>query len=248
MPSPSFQDTYRLLSPGNMLTMSANCPRFSPCVADEAFLALKKYAKSDKQVVLDPFCGCGITLCTIATLYRESVTNLLACDIVEKRVETALSNLRLCSVEGLNQFTEEIDIATKIPNKTISRRLEIVPFFKQFLSHYGCHQPLPVQGFHADMLRQGCLDDINYESVDMVLTDPPYGITSNWNGAEAKDRPNESLRIALRNIRPKLKDSAIAGLVYNRGYDAELAGCQEYEYLGSVDIRNRVLYILKSCA
>lgn len=247
---------YSLLSPGYILEMSPKAPRFSPHAADQAFTFLiPNLASHTENVIYDPFCGNGIMLCVVSTLYRQKIGKIVLSDIREKRVRTAKKNIQICSVNDFHRYIGELE-AMRASHRLAKREnniLRVSKSFMDFLSENQCIDPVQCLDFTADMLADTPFDILRDDTVDIVLTDPPYEKICKWENARLEGlNPSESIKKTLFKIRRKLKDNAVIVLVYDSSEDYEeiLSSIFGYQYLGFKTINgtktNRIAYKLKA--
>jgi tRNA G10 N-methylase Trm11 len=200
-------------------------PVLYPRIADEAFLRAVKYNATPEQYNLyDPFCGIGGALTSPAVLHRQRIAGVFGSDTDTQSLAIAGGNLNLCSVSGLDAAHGTLDAAK-------------VNVFQGMLAHYGCQTPLPARLFVHSMPSPVPADAIAPETIDMVITDPPYGHMTAFQGAEDQPPVPEHLLFeryvdSLRALRPLLRDKATVTMICDKRQElAELLGAiPEYDY------------------
>ena len=204
MPYKFVQQTqdYSDLASGRVFYSLPGHPAFPVRLASEIFqrcLVAREalYQETSPCTLYDPCCGAAYHLSVVAYLHREHIRRIIASDIDEKAVELAKRNLGLLNLTGLDQRIAEIETMLELYNKESHREaLESAYGIRDRISVH--HEPLAVHTFQASAIdRQALLEDIQPGSVDIVLTDIPYGLHSQWQGTGELSNPLEALLDAL---------------------------------------------------
>jgi 16S rRNA G966 N2-methylase RsmD len=193
---------YSDLSSGQVFYSSPGYPAFPVRLASEIFqrcIAAREsiYQDSNPCTLYDPCCGAAYHLSVLAYLHREHIRRIIASDIDEKAVELAKRNLGLVRLAGLDQRIGEIKAMFEGYQKE-SHRDALQSAYRMRDAILRLDQPLAAEVFQANATdRQALLEDIRPGSVDIVFTDIPYGLHSQWQGTGELSNPLEALLDAL---------------------------------------------------
>lgn len=234
----------------------AGTPPFSSFISDLSFSSLSPDLPDRELDVWDPFCGNGVILRTISVIHRSRIKKLIASDLREEAAVRVRENLALCSLPELEKHLASVRGSVQMAlfgsSHGTEQSLVKLEKFRDFLQSYGCHFLKEVTAFKSDILSHDEDRPIADESVDVVLTDPPYEyMEAYYEGMDGSFKLEDYLPIVLNNIRRYLRASAIVGLILdNNSYSRILGGCQNYELLrvGNVHkrYRKRILYVLRA--
>ncbi|HEX5837979.1 MAG TPA: hypothetical protein VFY26_09110 [Anaerolineales bacterium] len=206
---------YSDLASGRVFYSLPGHPAFPVRLASEIFqrcIAARKaiYHESSPCTLYDPSCGAAYHLSVVAYLHREHIRRIIASDIDEKAVELAKRNLGLLNLTGLDRRIAEITAMFEEYQKDSHRSaLESAYRIRNAISTPD--QPLAANVFQADATdRQALLNNIQPGSVDIVFSDVPYGLHSQWQGFGERSNPMASMLEAVFDILSPASILAIA--------------------------------------
>ena len=200
---------YSDLASGRVFHSLPGHPAFPVRLASEIFQRCmasreKFYENSDPCVLYDPCCGTAYHLSVLAYLHGENIRAVIGSDINEKAVAVAKRNLELLIVAGLDQRIDEISQLLELYGKDSHKEaLSSGHILKNRLSALTQEHPMITKVFEADATDSTTiLKNINRKSVDIVLTDIPYGQHSHWlpSGSNELLNPILSMLSALTSI------------------------------------------------
>lgn len=192
---------YSDLSSGRVFYSLAGHPAFPVRLASEIFqrcMALR--ADENPCLLYDPCCGAGYQLSVLACLHWNNLRELVGSDIDEKTVSLAKQNLGLLSVEGLEKRARQIaELSAQYGKSSHQDALASAHVLRENIAALSQTHPLKTDVFQASALDGAALRKHFAEtSVDIVLTDIPYGQHSQWQAAGAN--PVNSMLDALLGI------------------------------------------------
>jgi len=212
---------------------------FQRCMANRETI----YKNSTPCSLYDPCCGAAYHLSVLAYLHGEHIREVTGSDIDEKAVALAKRNLELLSAAGLDkrlgEISKMIDLYDKDSHKDALKSGYIL---KDRLLTLTREYPLTTRVFQASATDgKTTLENIKAESVDVVLTDVPYGQHSHWDGAASTEieTPLWSLLNGLVGI---LSPSGIVAIVSDK---QQKVAHKSYQRVEQFQIGKRRVVILK---
>src|ERR1051325_5575922 len=194
-------------------------PAFPVRLASEIFqhsLANRKaiYNTSNPCVLYDPCCGAAYHLSVLAYLHRKDIREIIASDIDEKAFALAKRNLNLLDVAGLDKRIEEISAMLEQYGKESHKEaLKSAYSLKEKLT---AKQSVKTKAFQANALNpQELLNNIKPGSVDIIFTDVPYGLHSQWQNSELTSSLNP-ITAMLDSLLGILSTSSIVAIVSDK--------------------------------
>ena len=147
--------------------------------------------------IYDPCCGSGYLLAAVSFLYSEDVGRLIASDIEEEAVEFAEMNLGLLRKEGLSARIDELrEDADRYGRASAGEAIESCRMLESVL----IREPR-VTAFRADALSDDLSGRLEDRSIDMIITDIPHGMRSEWTGeSRAADSASDAVERLLSNL------------------------------------------------
>jgi 23S rRNA (guanine2535-N1)-methyltransferase len=182
---------YSDFSSGRVFYSLPGHPAFPVRLASEIFqrcLAHRQriYGNSDPCTLYDPCCGAAYHLSVLGYLHAENIGEIIASDIDQKAVALAERNLGLLSMDGLEMRSEELSAMLEQYGKASHQEaLQSSLRLKEKLAALRETDPLATRAFQANAMdSQAILRHLQPKSVDIVLTDVPYGWHSQWQDAD----------------------------------------------------------------
>ena len=211
---------YTDLASGRVFYSAPGYPAFPVRLASEIFqrcMAARNsmYRDSNPCTLYDPCCGTAYHLSIVAFLHGENIRRIVASDIDVKAIGLAKRNLGLLSLPGLELRIREISAMSEQYRKQSHKdALESAYRFRDRISVLDRGQPLATDVFQASATdRRALLENIQPGSVDIVFTDIPYGMHSQWVGIDEQSNPVASMLDALHGI---LSPSSIVAIVSDK--------------------------------
>ena len=179
----SERTNYADLASGHVFYSLPGHPAFPVRLASEIYqrcLALRGKSSSP-CTIYDPCCGAAYHLSVIAYLHWDSVCRVICSDINEKAVQLAERNLGLLTPAGMERRSREISAMVRLYNKESHKgALESITRMQEQVNQLTAVRPIQTRVFQANAtdaasLREGLQDT----SIDMVITDIPYGSIPN---------------------------------------------------------------------
>ena len=238
---------YSDLASGRVFYSLAGSPAFPVRLASEIFqrcLAFRRQAGAVSPCVLyDPCCGAGYLLGVVAYLHGETLREVIGSDWDEKAVAVAQRNLGLLHGAGLVRRTAELTELFRLYGKPSHQAaLDSTQVFHRRLDESGEGQPLTLRAFQASALDGPALaQNLNGSLADIVLTDVPYGLHSNWQGLNAGQDPARALDLMLDALLPGLAERAVVALVTDKG---QMAAHPGYRRVGHFQLGKRKVIFL----
>jgi 23S rRNA (guanine2535-N1)-methyltransferase len=239
---------YSDLASGRVFYSSPGYPAFPVRLASEIFqrcMASRAaiYQETGACTLYDPCCGAAYHLSVIAYLHGAHLREIIASDIDEKAVAFAKRNLGLLSVAGLDQRIIEITQMLNEYKKDSHREaLASAQLLRNKIAALVQEKPLATRVFQASATDgTTILNHLSPTSVDIVLTDVPYGQHSQWHDSGSGEllNPLWSMLDALTGI---LSTSSIVAIVSDK---RQKAFHENYQRLEQFQIGKRRVVILK---
>jgi hypothetical protein len=229
---------YSDLASGRVLYSLPGHPAFPVRLASEIFqrcMAIRD--DSNPCVLCDPCCGAAYHLSVLGFLHGEQIQEILASDADEKAVTLAGQNLGLLTPAGLDRRIDQIsDLLKQYGKDSHAEALASAERLKSMLPS----AQLKTKTFRASATDgKSLLENIKPHSVDIVLTDVPYGQGSSWAYAEGSLNPLWSMLEALRGI---LSPSGLAAIISDKG---QKAAHESYQRVKQFQVGKRRVTILK---
>src|SRR5690349_569773 len=213
------QKDFSDLASGRVFYSLPGHPAFPVRLASEIFQRClaqreKLYRDPTPCTLYDPCCGAAYHLSVLTVLHRARVREVIASDVDETAVALARRNLSLLLAEGMDVRIRELSQMYEQYGKESHREaLQSAEALKSKLSV----QPLGTNVFQASAFDRGEIaGHIEPRSVDIVFTDVPYGLHSQWESADQGEpsNPLESLLEALLGV---LSPSAVVAVASDKG-------------------------------
>jgi tRNA G10 N-methylase Trm11 len=172
--------------------------------------------------IYDPFCGAGYSLTILGLLYGRAIKNIYASDINKDILVTANKNLSLLTFQGFDDRTKELQNLKQAFNKhSHEAALESSKRLKEKVSN------IQFKTFEFNIL-SGQNIPIPKNSIDLVLSDLPYGKLTNWEGENSNVDTSKAF---LTNIHSILKPKAIVVVSVNKKQKVSYEGYKRLEVL-----------------
>lgn len=200
------RDALARLEAGRVLRRLRRVPCLAPAQAAMLFERYLDLAKPEHRVtVFDPCCGTGVSIATLQVEYGRFVEALHAADADPKAIRITRTNLAVLN-DGA-AMAARIGELVERRARTQRPRLDGVIEDARTLGARSHDGRPPVHITQADAL----LDPLPVDTVDLVLTDPPYDRRSRWLGSDLEDEVG--IRIFLERTRTILSSAGRIALV-----------------------------------
>jgi hypothetical protein len=229
---------YSDFASGRVLYSLPGHPAFPVRLASEIFQRCMAIRDDAMPCALyDPCCGAAYHLSVLGYLHGEQIQTILASDVDEKAVALAGQNLGLLTAAGLNRRIDQIsELLKQYGKESHTDALASAEKLKSKLPSAG----LKTKTFQASAMDgKTLLENIKPNSVDIVLTDVPYGQGSSWAHAEGSLNPLWSM---LEALYPILSASAIVAVISDKG---QKAAHERYQRMEHFQVGKRRVAILK---
>jgi hypothetical protein len=218
-------------------------------LASEVFqrcLAIR-YARglSRRCVLYDPCCGGAYHLSTLWYLHGRDIRTIVGSDLDLDALTLAERNLSLLTLEGLDRRMAEIEemvAAFGKPSHVEAR--ESTLRLRQRLALLLQTFDIETRLFQADATDSSALaQELAGTSVDVVLTDVPYGWRSEWQGGDNEAVPAGGLLMpVLDALRTALTAQAVVAIVADKG---QTIAHKEYRRLERFRLGKRQVALLE---
>jgi 16S rRNA G966 N2-methylase RsmD len=235
---------YSDLASGRVFYSLPGHPAFPIRLASEIFqrcLAAREaiYQETSPCTLYDPSCGAAYHLSVVAYLHREHIRRIIASDIDEKAVELAKRNLGLLNLTGLDRRIGEIKAMFEEYQKE-SHRDALQSAYRMRDTISSLDQPLAAEVFQANAAdRQALLKNIQPRLVDIVFCDVPYGLHSQWQGADESSNPMASMLEAIFDL---LSPASIVAVASDK---QQKAAHEKYQRVEQFQIGKRRVVLLR---
>jgi 23S rRNA (guanine2535-N1)-methyltransferase len=229
---------YSDFASGRVLYSLPGHPAFPVRLASEIFqrcMAIR--GDAGPCVLYDPCCGAAYHLSVLGYLHGEHIQEIIASDVDEKAVSLAKQNLGLLTPAGLDRRIDQIlELLRQYGKESHAEALASAKKLKSLLPS----AQLKMKTFQASALDgKAMLENIKPNSVDLVVTDVPYGQGSSWERAEGSLNPLWSMLEALRGV---LSPSSVVAIISDKG---QKAAHERYQRVEHFQVGKRRVTILK---
>ncbi|MCA9883577.1 MAG: hypothetical protein KC708_11425 [Anaerolineae bacterium] len=198
------RENYEDLASGRVLLSQPGAPSFPVRLASEIFQRCDEYLPDGPLTVFDPCCGGGYLLTVLGFLHSERIAVLYGADIVPEVVGLAQRNLDLLTDAGLTARRQSLEEMLAAYGKDSHKEaLESANRLHDLLP-----QSIDLGVWAADATRR-CLPP---NSIDLLITDVPYGVEVSWRGDAVSDPITALLDAQL----PALKSGGIAAIISDK--------------------------------
>jgi 23S rRNA G2445 N2-methylase RlmL len=228
---------YEDLSSGRVLYGATGATNFPVRLASDIFLRcktlLQKNGNDGPYSIYDPFCGAGYSLTVIGFLHSRDIKSLSGSDIDDNMAELAQKNVSLLTAAGLLKRKTELEQLYKDYKKESHHdALDSLNRLQQMRA-----KDIPAKIFRSNILeKQKTI--IPQTSVDMVITDLPYGKLTQWGGAVYEANPIQTFLSAIKHC---LKPNAIVAIVTTKKEAIQYDG---FFKIKSFVVGKRKIYLL----
>lgn len=211
------KENYALFASGSVLYSLPGQPAFPIRLAGEIYQRCAEILDNNninpQYSIYDPFCGSGYLITSLGFLYKNRISTLFASDISNTAVELARRNLNLLTDTGLNTREQELSNLYRTFRK--ESHLEALEKIKQIRTEFLNLQPKKTvtKVFQANALSEESLRiNAPAASIDIVITDVPYGNQTNWLKNESSNPKTEPIMEFLEAIRHFVKPAGLIAL------------------------------------
>ena len=236
------RSNYTDLASGHVFYSLPGHPAFPVRLASEIYqrcLAFREKGSSP-CTIYDPCCGAAYHLSVIAYLHWDSVCQVICSDIDEKAVQLAERNLGLLTPGGMQRRCREISAMVRLYDKASHKGArESVTRMQAQINRLTAVRPMQARVFRANAtdaasLREGLRDT----AIDVVFTDIPYGLHSQWEQTQAPNPAWAMLEALLEFLSPKSIVAAASDKLQKIAHE-------KYERLDKFQLGKRKVVILR---
>lgn len=195
-------------------------PAFPVRLASEIFqrcLAIRHRSGLTSPCLLyDPCCGSAYQLSTLAYLHWYSIAEIVGSDIDPAALAAAERNLSLLTAAGLNRRITAInDMLATYQKASHQEAIASAIRFRECLNQWSQTHQIRTSLFAADATNNETLYQKLGRTVDIVLTDIPYGWLSNWQG-ETAGQAMTPVQQMLEALRPALSPESVVAIAADK--------------------------------
>jgi len=203
----SEDSNYSDLASGNVFYSLPGYPAFPVPLASEIYQRCQALHGKGSQpcTIYDPCCGAAYHLSVIAYLHWDSVCRVICSDINEKAVQLAERNLGLLTPGGIRRRIREISAMVRLYDKESHKgALESISRIQEQVNQLTAVRPIQTHVFRANATDAASLHEgLQDTCIDMVITDIPSGIHSQWEQTQAPDPTWAMLESLFSFLSPK---------------------------------------------
>ncbi len=210
------------LASGRVLHGLPGQPALPVRLADEVFqrclAARPPDASADRLVLYDPCCGAGYHLTVLGLLHAAKLTRVVGSDIDERVLTVAEQNLSLLDPAGLQKRADTLARwATHYGKESHRGAVESAERLHEQLLQALRGRALQTDHFIADALHgPTVLDRLGPNSVDLVVTDVPYGWRSFWRSEAQPAEDEDPIWNLLETLSAILTPGGVVGIVSDK--------------------------------
>ena len=234
------QSDYSDFSSGRVFYSLPGHPAFPVRLASEIFqrcLAIR--AATAPCALYDPCCGAAYQLSVLAYLHWDRIGEVVGSDIDEKAVALAKKNLGLLSAGGLEQRARQIaGMLAQYGKASHQDALSSAGRLRERIAALSREHPLKTSVFQASALDGAALrQHFDGKTVDIVLTDVPYGQHSQWQDAD--EDPIHAMLEALLGV---LSPTGVVAIASDK---QQKVAHERYQRIEHFQVGKRRVVILK---
>ena len=225
------KNSFQYLAAGSVIKSYKGNTNFPVRLGLEIFNRCLQYIDNKEKVTIyDPMCGSGYLLTTIGLLNFNKINKIYGSDINEEVIKVARKNLRLLTIEGINQRENEIqNLLDKYNRDSYKTGLLHIRAFKDIVN-----KNMDFELFKRDIFDQSIA--LNIKS-DILIMDLPYNNLVKYNGDYSKSKLEEQI-ISLAQ-----KNTMVAII---RNKEQKLTIIPNLQGLEKIKIGKRVIEIYKN--
>lgn len=222
---------YSDFSGGRVLYSLPGLPAFPVRLASEIFQRSASHLKRGDGglSIYDPTCGGAYHLTALGFLHGGQIRSIFASDVDPNALELASRNLGLLSEAGLTRREEEIRRMLRDYGKpSHMETLRSVEVLRQLR---GGKPAIATRVFPADALAASELSaGLQGETIDLVISDVPYGLMSGWQGDQDSGEVGSPLYRMLDALAGLLTSRALVAIAADKRQKAAHPGYQRVEH------------------
>lgn len=211
------------LASGRVLHGLPGQPALPVRLADEVFqrclAARPAGARVDGLVLYDPCCGAGYHLTVLGLLHAARLARVIGSDVDERALSVAGQNLSLLDPAGLQDRANTLARwATHYGKESHRGAVESAERLHERLLHALGGRVLATEYFVADALHGStALERLGPSSVDLVVTDVPYGLRSFWQSEAPHRHDDDPGWNLLETLSAVVAPGGVVGIVSDKG-------------------------------
>jgi 16S rRNA G966 N2-methylase RsmD len=237
---------YTHYSSGRVLVNLPGQPAFPIRLASEVFQRLIQIREKDGSSMpvhlFDPCCGGAYHLTVLGLLHRQQIASITASDIDARAVEIARRNLRLLGRQGLQARMEEIEaLQAEFGKPAHAEALQSAKFLLDQVTSEEASHPIQTNSFAANAFDPAALlKGLQVGRVDIVFSDLPYGMHSQWQGM--LQGQSDPLKALLESLAQVLSNGTLLALATMKDVRPRH---QAYAQIGKLKLGKRLVTFLR---
>ena len=215
-------------------------PAFPVRLASEIFQRCWAYRqRAEPCVIYDPCCGGAYHLSVLGYWYGRQMGQIVVSDVNTAVLPLAHRNLNLLTATGLAERISELQQLYRLYQKPAhAEALASAERLRVRHQHYLGEHVIANQVFAADIMdRAAMISGVNGRSVDMVISDIPYGWLTDWHTSDADKSPVWQMLETLRFV---LSTDAVVAIAADKQQKVAHEG---YERLDKFQVGKRRVWI-----
>lgn len=230
---------YEDYSSGRVLYGVTGATNFPVRLASEIFQRAKYYLTNQGHkgpyTIYDPFCGAAYSLTVLGLLHGEDIKSIYASDVDENILDVAKKNLLLLTKKGLDKRVEELEsLLNDYHKKSHQDALESAT---KLVGHSSDHN-ISINTYLHNIL-QTTKPPFDISSIDLIITDIPYGKLTRWSGVTEDINPTQKF---LNNIKKHISSKVLVALSMNKKQEITYEG---YSKIKSFQLGARKILFLQ---
>lgn len=205
----------------------------------------QQHGLTEPVTIYDPCCGSAYHLSVLAYLHWVEIDKILASDVDEAVLHTAVHNLNLLTTTGLQTRAAEIaEMQQKFGKSSHDEAAVSVQKLAKRLEGNLREHVIETAVFSADATNAEAISQgIAGQKIDIVLADVPYGQLSNWQSSDDLLAGEKSLvEPMLAALLPVLSPETVVAIIANK---AQKFVHENYRRVGRFQIGKRRVTLLQ---
>jgi hypothetical protein len=225
---------------GRVFYSSPGQPAFPVRLASEIFQRCWAYRqRAEPCLIYDPCCGGAYHLSVLGYRHGRQIGEIVGSDVNTAVLPLALRNLNLLTMAGLTERIVELQqLHSQYQKPAHAEALVSAEQLQERHEHYLAGHEIATQVFAADAMdKAAIMAGLNGRSVDMVISDIPYGWLTDWHTNEPDRSPIWQMLETLRFV---LSTGAVVAIAANKQQKVAHEG---YERLDKFQVGKRRVWI-----
>ncbi|MCD4817583.1 MAG: hypothetical protein K8S23_02700 [Candidatus Cloacimonetes bacterium] len=235
------KENFSDFSSGKVINSIPGIPAFPIRLMSEVFqFCLSKRKQNNPVTIYDPCCGSAYHLTVLSFLHIDRINKIYCSDIDEKVLTIADKNLKLLTIDGINDRIQELKILFQRFHKNSHKdAYESAEKLKTILFKKKPHIDILKKSFSNNILNPSFPSELVETNIDLVFADIPYGKSTEW---ISRNNEVEEVWLLLENILKIINNQTLIAIAQTNKIPIEH---ESYVQIKKMKIGKRIIRIYK---